>query len=277
MFGYIGPEKDELKVREMAAYKAYYCGLCRALGTRFGQGARLILSYDCAFVALLVSALGDCGGCESRRCAYKPLKGKQPMAKPSAALDFAADLNVLLTYFKLRDNWQDEKKILGATGAWALRGAKDKAAASSPGLYAAIEHGIQALGELERDGCTQLDAPADAFAGMMRACLASVPAPEKQRRVLAELGYHIGRWIYLMDAWDDREKDARSGAYNPFLASGAGKERAGFLMYYSLNEAIRAYDLLGLQAHKGILDNILCLGCVERTKKLLEAGGEHEQ
>ena len=277
MFGYIGPEKGELKVRELGEYQAYYCGLCRAIGRRCGQTARLTLSYDCAFIALLVDAFSPCGGCEKRRCAYKPFKKGQMMAKPSAGLDFAADMNVLLSWYKLCDDWADEKQLLHAAGAGALRGAKKRAARDNPALCGAIENGIAALSKLERENAAEPDAPADAFGGMVRECMRCAPVGDRENKALLSLGYSLGKWIYLMDAWDDRKKDEKSGAYNPFLACGADAARAGFLLHCTLHEAIRAFDLLDLASRRGVLENIIYEGCVHRTQTLLNGGGKHEQ
>lgn len=277
MFGYIGPEKGELKVRELGQYQAYYCGLCRAIGKRCGQAARLTLSYDCAFIAMLMDAFSPCQGCEKHRCAYKPFKKEQMMAKPSAGLDFAADMNVLLSYYKLLDNWADEKQLFSAAGAGALHHAKQRAAKDNPALCAAIESGIATLSEIERENVAEPDAPADAFGNMVRECMRCAPLGEKDNKALLSLSYNIGKWIYLMDAWDDRKKDNKSGAYNPFLACDADAKRAGFLLHYTLNEAIKAFDLLDIVSHKGVLENIIYEGCVNRTQTLLNGGGEHEQ
>ncbi len=277
MFGYIGPEKSELKVKELSLYQAYYCGLCKTIGSRYSQGSRLTLSYDCAFLAILLSGLNGCAGCDEHRCAYKPFSAKRPMLKPSPYLDFAADLNVLLSYYKCKDDWIDEKRLRGALGSFALSASGKKAAKYLPEMDKSVFKGLDALMQIEKQGCKELDEPADAFAAMMRDCINCAPVDETQKRTLRILMYHLGKWIYLMDAWDDREKDKKSGSFNPFLSSGAGEERAGFLLNASLNEAIKAYELLDIVSAKGILDNIFYEGCVNRTKAMLKAGGKHEQ
>ena len=137
-------------------------------------------------------------------------------------------------------------------------------------MAGAVERGLAELSELERANCADIDAPCDAFARMMREIVLNAPVMDKRALdVMAHMSYHMGRWIYLADAWDDRAKDEKSGAYNPFTASGAKRDRAGFLMNISLTEAVKAYDLLNVIANKGILDNIIRLGCYERTCRLL--------
>lgn len=279
MFGYVGPEKGELKVKELSLYQAYYCGLCKSIKARYGQRARAVLSYDCTFLAILLSGFHCCGGCTEERCAIKPLKGKQPIANSSEYLDFAADLNVLLSYYQFSDDWQDEKKIRGAAGKLLLGYAAKKAALIRPEMDRAVSNGIYALQKLEKqnDKVCVLDATADAFGTILRDCVQNAPVDPEQGKALRVLLYHLGRWIYLIDAWDDRDKDKKTGSFNPFLSADADEERASFALNASLNEAIKAYELLDIVSFKGILDNIFYEGCVNRTKSLLRAGGKHEQ
>lgn len=275
MFGYVSPLKCELLVRDLALYNAYYCGLCRSIKSRFGEIPRLSLSYDCAFLALLTAGVLGAPACEEKRCAYKPLKKKMPIAPDSEALRFAADINILLAYHKCEDDWADEKKASALLAEAALKKAAKKAAAARPEASAAIRHGLMELSKLEKANCSELDLPADAFATLMRGVLSNAPVDEREREIFRHLGWHLGRWIYLIDAWDDREKDAKNNSYNPFNASGAGKERASFLLHVSLNEAGKAYDLLDLKANAGVLDNIMHLGCAHRTEQLLK--GERDE
>ena len=98
----------------------------------------------------------------------------------------------------------------------------------------------------------------------------AAPLTGSSGRVMPHVLYHLGRWVYLIDAWDDRHKDREKGAYNPFLAAGASREQAAFLLHLSLNEATDAYELLGIDLHKGLLDNIIYVGCPGNTRRILE-------
>ena len=278
MFGYIVPLKQELRMRELAQYNAYYCGLCTSIGARFGQAARLTLNYDSTFLAMLLTGLsgGSAQPCIPRSCGYKPFQKKRLFAPDSDALRFSADFNVALAWHKLRDDWQDEKKASALAGKGLLRRAAKQVSAERPNMVSAIEAGIRELSVLERERCNILDAPADCFALLMRAAGKEAPlADVRMKPAFEALLYNIGKWVYLADAWEDRERDARTGAYNVFNVTGAEAERAGFLMHYSINEAIKAYELLDIAVNREILDNILYDGCAARTQKLL--GGKHEQ
>ncbi len=275
MFGYIVPMECELRVREQSLYRAYYCGLCKAIAKRYGHAARLSLSYDCAFLGLLLSAMTE----EARpaapcRCLVKPFRGKHPVMASSAALDYAADVNVLLAWHKLADDWRDERKLKALLGMPLLRGAFRKAERLRPALSSAIAGSLSALSALEKGGCETSDEPACAFGALMRELLSFAPGLTPADRAAGEwMFFNLGRWIYLADAWEDRARDAKAKTFNPFNQRNTGKDEASFLLYVSLSEAEKAYDLLSFPAGQGILDNIMHLGCRHRTRILLH--GEH--
>ncbi len=272
MFGYVSADKNELKVIELADYNACYCGLCRSIGTRYGQAARLTLNYDCAFLSMLLCGINGEREAEKSYCAYKPLSKKRVIAKDSPSFRFGADVEIALAWYKLKDDWDDERKIIALAGKTGLYSAFKKLQKLSKETAETVENGINALSKLEKANCTEIDEVANTFAQMMSELVEFAPTEDKtQTTVLSHLMFALGRWIYLMDAWEDREKDAKKGSYNPFIASKKqnDKENASFLLHNALNKAICAYDLLDLKTHKGVLDNIMYRGCVAKTEKLL--------
>jgi hypothetical protein len=272
MFGYVTPHRCELKVRDLTQYQGWYCGLCKTLKKEYGQIPRLVLDYDCAFLALLLQGIhAPAKSMVHLRCGYKPFKKKEPVAQPSEALSYAAACNVLLYYYKLRDDWQDERKPTALLFSTALKRAVGRAGKQLPGVAQKVEEGINKLSCMEKEGETQIDPVIDVFGGILRDIAGGYEGlTAKNREITMWLAYHLGRWIYLMDAYEDREKDERKQAYNPLLISGASEDRVSFLLYASLHEMEKAYNLLEIQANKGLLDNILYEGCRMRTKKLLE-------
>lgn len=275
MFGYVTPLRCELKVREYEEYQAYHCGLCRAIKARYGELPRLALNYDCQFLALLLAGLNGEPQAVPRRCGYKPLSRKRPMVTPDASLNFAADVNVLLFYYKCRDDWQDEKRLRGLLGSAALARAYQKARRNAPGADEAIRTGLAALATVERARSPQLDEAADLFAGAMRGVIEAAPIREpNQRRAAAELCAHVGRWVYWMDAWEDRDRDRASGGYNAFLAAEAGEDRAKILLRAALTEARKAFDLLDLACNEAVLENIVYLGLEHRMDTAFSQKGK---
>lgn len=275
MFGYVIPLRCELKVRELAHYDAWYCGLCKTIRERYGQRPRLALNYDCAFLALLLDSMLGAGACTLQRCGYKLFQKPRPVAPSSEMLNYAADVNVLLAWYQCDDDWRDERSLKALLASLALCSAAKKAGRARPKVRDAIKEGIEKLTKLENENSDVIDEVTDAFAGLLRDVFRNAPqiTDERQREALAWMGYNLGRWIYLADAWNDREKDAKSHAYNPFNRINADTESASFMLYMSLNEAEKAYDLLDLYSNQGVLDNIIKQGCRMRTEQLLR--GEH--
>ncbi len=269
MFGYVKPNIPELRVREKERYEAWYCGLCRSLGKRYGQKARLLLSYDCAFLAMFLSSVrGESSSCEKHICPVHPLRKKKLMVRrENPALDYASDVCLILAKFKLKDDVRDGRPLKKALSLPLLRAFK-KAKKRLPEVYAAVEKSVGDLAAVEKDMTSSPDIAANTSGEMLRAIMANAPLPEELpaiediRRILPELGFFIGRAVYLLDAWDDREKDAKKKLYNPFNLSGMKEEDAEFAINISVNSAISAYNLLQERLHsdRGVLDNIFYEG-----------------
>ena len=228
MFGYVHISPDKLNGEEQQLYRACYCGLCHTLGRRYGVFARMILNYDLVFLAMLLSD-GEAPGRGRRRCLIHPIHPRC-FCEETQALDAAADVSVLLTWWQLRDGVADH----GFWGGWKYRflslllhRAYRKAKARQPELDKRIQTNLDKLSALEREKCAIPDEAADTFALLLRD-MAALSPPGIKRRVLEEMLYHLGRWIYLVDALDDLKEDSRSGSYNPLLqryGTGSGWRR----------------------------------------------------
>lgn len=270
MFGYIRPLECELKVREQAEYRGLYCGLCKNIGSRYGQLERLTLSYDCTFLALTLSTI--CGGVQYKpgNCGPRVYRGKRPIAQPSPVLDYAADVNVLLAWYKAADDAADDKSAKALAARLALKRAYHKAANANPALDDEIRANMALLHAAEEAKIASTDEPSDAFGKLLAAVILHAPMlPQSERKAAEWMFFNLGKWVYLIDAWDDREKDAKSGSYNPFLLSGMEADQAEFLLNITHNEAKKAYDLLTLHAPNGLLENIMTLGMEQTQKRVL--------
>lgn len=262
MFGYVRPLQPELKCKDFDLYKATYCGLCRTLRQRYGLVAPMLLNFDFTFLALLLWQPEDrfvpCRG----RCHANPLV-KKPMCPGSPALERAADESIVLAWWKLRDSVQDDG-LWGGMPARALsvllRPAYRKAARRCPGFDRVVRSSLEELAVLERDGCPSLDRTADTFARLLQA---AAPAEGERGRVLGQLLYHLGRWIYLADARDDLAEDQRAGRYNPVAAryGPEGDDRAlALTMENSLERMGAALQLGDFGCRRAVLENIVYLG-----------------
>lgn len=251
MFGYVRPSLGKLSEEDKARFGATYCGLCRTLGERYGQAARMILNYDFTFLSILLWP-EEVPTAVHRGCMAHPFSGRA-YYPGNPALELAADESVILSWWQIRDALADPGGGKGKyrAASLALKGAYGRAAERRPDFDRITREKLEQLGELEAARCPSLDRPADAFAGLLAAAAEGVPDPVK-RRVLEQMLYHLGRWIYLVDAADDLEKDFASGSYNPLiyrygLAGGELTEEAREGLTISLDHSIRlmaaAYEL----------------------------------
>lgn len=269
MFGYVHISPDKLNGEEQQLYRACYCGLCHALGRRYGVFARMILNYDLVFLAMLLSD-GDTPRCGEKRCLVHPIHPRC-FCEKTEALDAAADVSVLLTWWQLQDGIADH----GFWGGWKyrflsllLRRAYRKAKALRPELDEQIRTHLDKLSALEREKCAVPDEAADAFALLLRDTAALAPQGVK-RRVLEELLYHLGRWIYLVDALDDLKEDSRSGNYNPLLLryetrDGAlqpeDRDRVAATLDASIRTMAAAFELADFGCWRRIIESVVYEG-----------------
>ena len=250
MFGYVRAAPDKLTAEEEQRYRALYCGLCHTLGRRYGAVSRMILNYDFTFLAALLSGAIKT---EERRCVASPVK-KRTVARENEALDLAAVVSVILTYWKLRDGAADSgglsRRGYGAA-ARLLGRAYREAARLHPDFDAATCRELERLATLEAERCPSLDKPADTFARLLGSVAGELPDPIQQR-IMEQLLYHLGRWIYLVDALDDLKQDAESGNYNPILLrfsldygtlTGPAREAMVSTLDASIRQMAAAYEL----------------------------------
>ena len=215
MFGYVRPPAQDLPEGELNRFRTMYCGLCHTLSRRYGQAARMILNYDFTYLAILLSN-GTADAENAGRCWLSPVK-KRPYLEPTAAMELAADESVILAYWQLRDGAEDHTWAAGLKyrgGAQLLEGAYRKAAAFRPEFDAAVRRQLRLLHALETAEDPSMDRAADTFAVLLSGASAEIEDPTR-RRILEQILYHLGRWVYLIDAADDLKRDGESGNYNP--------------------------------------------------------------
>ena len=212
MFGYVVADRSNLTQVQVARYRECYCGLCRAIGQRHGQHSRLSLTYDMTFLVLLLDSLYephvDAG---ASRCLVHPMH--KQLHRVSKYTEYAADLNVALAYYNCLDDWQDDHSVPKLLYAKSLAKSFGAIQERWPRQCAAIRSCLARLAEYEAAGSEDLDAVSGCFGELMAELFDYKQdhwSPE-----LRSLGFHLGKFIYLMDAYDDLARDKRKGAYNP--------------------------------------------------------------
>lgn len=289
MFGYVTPLKPEMKIREYEVFRAYYCGVCMHIKDNFGNVPRFALNYDMAFLAILLDSLHeDMPTLEKRRCIAHP-HNKKPMVINNNALSYAAAMNVSLIYYKLLDDVSDDKSIKSKIGAVCLSPYKKKFNRNVTIINDIIEENLNKLSILERDKkFSSIDEICDPFSLIVAKILELYPEnfgsdSEEVRLNLYNLGYSIGKWIYVIDALDDLEDDMKKDKFNPinYLYNKDNKT------YEELIESIKsrieftilncgynckdALDKLPIKRNKEILENIISLGMMDKYTRIVEA------
>lgn len=269
MFGYIRPLQGELKIREFEQFRSCYCSLCRELKDRYGITARFILNYDFVFLTMLLWEENEEYSCAKDKCPLHPIKSKC-ICRRTEATERCAGYSVILTYWKLRDSVADDgffRSFPSRISSLLLKRAYKKAALKYPGFENAVRGGLEELTSLEKQNEPSMDKMADKFANIL--CAAAHDENETQQRIKRQLLYHMGRWIYILDAVNDIEEDDKRGNYNP-LAVRYGlnggklddetKNSLEITLKHSVNMIISAYELLPENCWKEIIRNIIYLG-----------------
>lgn len=287
MFGYVTPSLQALPEEEANRFRRAYCGLCHTLGQRYGAAARFILNYDFTFLAILLSEPEE-GETGNARCPASPLRRRE-FTQSSAALELAADESVILAYWQLRDGVADHDRFHGLkyrSASRLLESAYRRAAAARPDFDGKTRRQLALLGRLEAERCPSMDQAADAFAVLLQSAAQEVCDPVR-RRVLEQLFYHLGRWVYLVDAADDLKRDAASGDYNPValrfsLEQGVWTPEARHTFASTLDHSIHmmatAFELWDFGVWTPVLESTLYTGLFQVGKAVLDgtfrAGGQ---
>lgn len=292
MLGYMVPDKPELKIKEYELYSAYYCGICKSIKKRYGQIPRLALNYDSVFLAVTLGSLfPSVEDIKLERCPVHPLK-KRTVVYKEIVVDYAGDMMLLLAYYKLRDDRQDEKSLKALIGLAALKGTYEKIMKIHREKCIMVEDRLDELSKLERQKCPSLDRAAEPFASLMGEIFAadSIFEDENTLKLLRKIGYHVGKWLYLIDAYDDLTEDAEKGNYNPLLIQwnyqpsqekmedfqSRIRQRTEFNLMFYLTELSKAFEGLVIQRNQGLVENMLYSGLLKKTEEILTKGNTED-
>ena len=321
MLGYVKIDKGELKVREYEVYTGYYCGVCKSIGRRYGQLPRMVLSYDAAFLAILLASLSDESDTPvQEHCIAHPVIKKKTVIR-NRAIDYAGDVMLILAWYKLADDAADEGKVYAKPVMLMMKRIFRRLNSLYPELCSSVKCHLSALSALEREKCASIDMAAEAFSKIMedifteglQAVYGSEPPQQTSpgadrsdygisgasgmqngpcgfaspgndtRELLARAGYHLGKWVYMIDAVDDIEENIESGAYNPLLFRfkfDAANETADefrariepdlrFNRYHYLAMLSRCTDSLDIRKNAGIIENVIYFGLNRKTEEII--------
>ena len=274
MFGYVRPYSEDLAEEEKKRYRAVYCGLCRKLNEQYGLAGRMGLNYDMTFLILLLSSLYEPEEQEREAvCPPHPVKKHREIVMPFTA--YAADMTVALTYYKALDDWEDEKKASGKVYSGLLRKHYETVKNRWEGQCRAIEASIRAIHEVEKDENAQPERAAD-LSGRMLGSIFAVKDDFFQAQ-MASLGYYLGKYIYMVDAAVDYERDLKKGCYNPLPRMNVTPREARELLRQPLGSAAEIFEGLPLVQDVHIMRNILYSGVWQDYNAKMNRDAEEEK
>ena len=273
MFGYVKINKMDLTFREYDHYRGYYCGLCKSLKDNHGEISRLTLNYDITFLVLVLTSLyRPKSSVIEEGCITNPFKKKKKIT--NEITEYAASMNVLLSYYKLEDNLNDDKGIKDIISYNLYKGKLKSAYNKHPQKAEYIKNELHELNELEKDLNYNIDMVSNKFGNLMGEIF--VYKNDEYEQDLRNIGFNIGKYIYILDAYEDLDKDYEKGRYNPFIEyinnKEELKERVDKLISISLGILAKSIDNLNLKVNTTIIDNIVYSGIYLRYKNILDRG-----
>lgn len=268
MFGYVTIYEPELKVKDLKKYKAYYCGLCRMLKEKYGFMGQMTLTYDMTFAVILLSSLYEnASEAERHRCKVHPIK-KQMMLR-NEITDYAAAMNVLLAYYHMEDDWQDDRKVTSLMTKSMIHGKVRRIIEEYPRQSRAIRSALEELSSCEKEECTDIDRTAGCFGRLMEELF--VYREDIWERNLRKMGFFLGKFIYIMDAYEDLPEDLKKGRYNPLrdmYGKGDYEGRMNQILCMMIAESTAEFERLPCLLDVDILRNILYDGVWNRYNKI---------
>ncbi len=278
MFGYIRTDEPYLYKKDEVLYGAIYCGLCKSIGRLCGLSARAGLSYDLAFLSAMLHNLSDTDvKINKERCVahwFKPRK----IADEDEISSACAAFNTIMCYYKALDDLADTGKKNAKTALFK-KGYK-RAIKAYPELGNIAEDCYKELASHEKNKVSSVDIAADPFAklaGRMSDLVLKGKATESTYNVF----YFLGKWIYLIDAVDDLDKDIKSGDYNVFLcAYPDAKTGAELINEYKedifpiLNSVFwhlkQSLSEVQFYFNKDLIENVLLRGIPKKTDEIIK-------
>ena len=268
MFGYVTICEPELKVKDLKKSKTSYCGLCQELKEDYGAAGQMTLTYDMTFVIVLLTSLYECESqTGAHRCKVHPIK-KQQMLQ-NEITKYGADMNILLTYYKLMDDWIDEKNIRSLIGNGFLKKKAREVIRQYPRQSKVIRRCLKRLSKYEQENSTDLDKTAGCFGELMAEVFVYKQDMWEER--LRRMGFYLGKFIYLMDAYEDLPEDLEKNSYNPLkklYQQVDYEEQMQRILCMMIADCCAEFERLPCLLDVDILRNILYDGVWNRYKKI---------
>lgn len=293
MFGYVVPNKSMLKAEDYEIFKSYYCGLCKSIKKENGFFQRFSLNYDIVFLTILLSSIFDKNiTIIQENCIAHPLK-KRSLIQEDDILLYSANMGSILSYLNTKDDLKDELSLKSFLGNFLLKSGGKKGKLKYENKYYSINNLLKELNTLEKNKCKRIDEVADIFGKIMQEIIDyNRIENESTKRILNWFSYNLGRWIYILDAYDDLEKDFLKGNYNPIILSSNSefksleeikdykknmRHEVEKSLTHSLANIGSSFELLSIKKNKNLLENIIYIGMKEEMENVLRGRENYEK
>lgn len=270
MFGYISINRPELKVKELDEYMSFYCGLCHSLRGQFGVRGQLSLSYDLTFLEMLLTGLYEPETTQTRcKCIFHPMEKR--WKKENACMEYVADMNLLLTYLKCQDDWKDEKKTSRLLYGAAIQKNYRELVQKYPGKAERLKQQFEMLDRAEQRNSEDIDLLSGCFGRILAEIF--VYREDEWKPIMQQIGFMLGKFVYIMDAYEDVEKDEKNHCFNPFIVK---CKTEGFddwvkdVLTLTASSCAREFEKLPIILDVEILRNILYSGIWTRYEQVRE-------
>lgn len=277
MFGYVIVNKGDMTFREFDVYHSYYCGLCKTLKEKYGMRGQLSLNYDMTFLVMLLTSLYEpVTNYDKSNCIAHPFE-KQGISR-NEITDFGAEMNLLLTAYKCQDDWEDEKKVTRKLYEMSLKKQMEQVKQKYSDKSEIIDVCFKNIKKLEKENCLNIDKMSGLFGKVMEELF--VYRQDEWEETLRKIGFYLGKFIYILDAYEDIEQDKESHNYNPFAEKWKEPEfenECKIVLTSAIAECCRAFEMLPLIDNVKILRNILYSGVWCRYEKVCAKKKKQEE
>ena len=268
MFGYIIVNKPELKFKEFDVYRSFYCGLCKSLKSRGGNISRLSLSYDMTFIYILLTGLYEPKTiCKKEKCIFHPIH--KTLISENGIGEYVADMSVVMTYYKCRDDWNDDKKL---TSKFMMKMLRKKHKNITDKYYDKIKNIAELMEKLD-NGEQEKNYNIDYMAGLFGKIMGELFSykQDEWETYLGRMGFYLGKFIYLLDAYEDIKSDIKTNNYNPFweiYKQDDFEKKARDILVMMMAECSREFEKLPIIENAELLRNILYSGVGVRYENI---------
>ncbi|SHK73791.1 DUF5685 family protein [Hespellia stercorisuis] len=279
MFGYISINKSEMKFKDFDLYHSFYCGLCAVLQKNYGKRGQLTLSFDMTFLEVLLTALYEPETeVSSRKCIAHPFEKHE--TRINEYTEYVAAMNIILSYYKCEDDWNDEKKYTKFLYAKLLEGKSRDIRARYEKKIQVIVRALNDISEGERQEEENIDKMAGYFGEVMGQIF--LCREDEWQENLYRMGFFLGKFIYIMDAYEDIEEDIKKKNYNPFskiYQEPGFEDRIEKVLTMMMAECSKEFEKLPIIEYTDILRNVLYSGvwCKYAQTRLKRDGGGEAQ